>query len=484
MFSEDISTTLAFKFINFRGIHEVYLDDELIQKNGERSEQGDGFKLGRYRFYAVVPPQHLRQGKHILRVKYQKKGETLYPYAHIFLGNYFHLSEGDRKTNNQMILMLMVFLTSAVFFLIFYFGFGRKISFLFLSLYCLAYSIKSILKPYQDFFVPDFLIPFMSFKISHLPANLGSIFLVAFLLWEIKVPKKGIVLLLFAGISVWGYFGLTEVQYLNTLMVVITLIVGFGLYKKVNGIGWMVLGLTGFIVLIALWMNGVLGYGYFAGVIFFLVCMTFSVGHRIAKEIQLKQAAQLRTATLENQLLKKSIQPHFILNSLASLQELIDQHPAKASTFVEQLADEFKLVSKVANQKLISIQDELQMCQTHLKIMEFRKNAQFELLTEGISGEEQVPPGVFHTLLENGITHGYGNKRKGQFLLKKSKTNDLTEYVFFNDGEVSAHQNGAYSKGTGLKYVEARLRETYGENWQLESGVVPNGWQVKLLIRE
>jgi len=267
-------------------------------------------------------------------------------------------------------------------------------------------------------------------------------------------------------------------------MIVATLIVGFGIYKKTSGIGWMVLGLVGFVTLITLWIQGVLGYGYFAGVIFFLVCMTFSVGYRIAKEIQLKQAAQLRTATLENQLLKKSIQPHFILNSLASLQKLIDQQPEKASEFVEQLADEFKLVSTVADQKLIGIQDKLQMCQTHLKIMEFRKNAQFELNTEGLSGEEEVPPGVFHTLLENGITHGYGNKKKGQFFLKKNKTKSHTEYIFFNDGEVSARLDGAYSKGTGLKYIEARLRETYGDRWQLESGVVPGGWQVKMLIPE
>ena len=482
---DDYQSVLALKAVNFRGAHDVYWDGELIAQNGKINTVDRQPKMGRYQFYAVIPPHLLTAGEHHLAIEYLKLGNSHYPTSRLFLGDYFRLAKYDLISNNQMILMLMVFLTSAMFFLIFYFGFGRKVSFLFLSVYCFAYCIKSILKPYQDFFTPDFLIPYMSFEISHLPANLGSIFLIAFLLWEMAIPKKGWLLLAFALLSIWAYFNMTEVQFLITLMISSGAIVGYGILKKAEGIGWIVIGFIGFVTLIILWMQGALSYGYFAGVIFFLVCMTFSVGQRIAKQIKLKQAALLRSATLENQLLKKSIQPHFILNSLASLQELIDQSPKKASDFVEQLAEEFRLVSKVSNQQLISIKDELNLCRIHLKIMEYRKSSNFELKTDGLTGDEKVPPGIFHTLLENGITHGYGTKRNGQFVLSKTQNNGHIEYKFFNDGDIASDiNNPKRSKGTGLKYVEARLKGAYKDNWTLVSHEVKGGWEVIIGIKQ
>lgn len=479
---DNYQNVMALKIGGFRGAHRVYWDGHLIAQNGRIDPKATEHEFGRYQFYAIIPTKLLTKGEHLLRIEHLKLGETLYDSAYILFGNYVSMSNADLAANNKMVLMLMVFITSTVFFLIFYFGFGRKTSFLFLSAYCLAYSIKSILKPYQDFYTPDFLIPFMSYKLSHLPANLGSVFLIAFLLWEMAVPRKFELLLIFATLSIWGYYGLTESQYLIMVMLVAGAIVCYGTIHKIEGIGWAIIGMIGFASLISSWILGYYSYGYFAGVIFFLVCMTFSVGQRIAKQIQLKQAAQLRSSTLENQLLKKSIQPHFILNALTSLQELIDQSPEKATDFVEQLAEEFKLISKMSNKQQILIKDELEMCRTHLKIMEYRKNATFQLITKGISEDETVPPGIFHTLIENGITHGYGNRNDGFFLLNKIQTNDHTEYVLFNNSEVES-DNRALVKGTGLKYVEARLQETYGDKWTLTSQALDDGWEVRIVLK-
>ncbi|MEL6968588.1 MAG: hypothetical protein AAFO02_00355 [Bacteroidota bacterium] len=51
----------------------------------------------------------------------------------------------------------------------------------------------------------------------------------------------------------------------------------------------------------------------------------------------------------------------------------------------------------------------------YLAIMGFRREAKFQLLTDGISGEEQIPPAVFHTLIENGLTHGFADRKEGTF---------------------------------------------------------------------
>ena len=63
------------------------------------------------------------------------------------------------------------------------------------------------------------------------------------------------------------------------------------------------------------------------------------------------------------------------------------------------------------------MEEELSMCRAHLQIMGFRKHACFELKTEGIEGTEKIPPAIFHTLIENGLTHGYAERDQGLFIL-------------------------------------------------------------------
>jgi len=479
---DDYEDVLALKISNLRGAQEVYWDGQLIGENGDLNADSILSKIGRFHFYARIPHELSGAGEHLIAVKHKQFELSKYNYANFQLGNYFVITAANKSVNNQMILMLTIFLTSGIFFLIFYFGFGRKVSFLFLSLYCFSYSVKSILKPYQDFFTPDFLLPYLSYNNSIFTANVGSIFLIGFLLWEMDVPRKWQHLVLFGIVSVVSFYTLSEIHFLYLLMFWAAAILAYGFQQKVEGRWWILTGLLGLILFVNLWVHQVLGYGYFAGIIFFIVCMTVSVGQKVARQIKMKQDALLRSSTLENQLLKKSIQPHFILNSLASLQELIEQTPENASDFVNQLADEFRLISRVSNQKLIPIADEIEMCRIHLRIMEYRRNSKFILKTEGLTGEERVPPGIFHTLVENGITHGYGTKNEGTFILSKKVVDDETEYIFFNDSEIESKLEKTREKGTGLKYIEARLRETFPDKWKLESMGLNNGWQVRIVV--
>lgn len=479
--SQDYDDVLALKISNLRGAQEVYWDGMLVGENGKLNPDSILSKMGRMHFYAKIPQKLSNAGEHLIAVKHKQIGTSIDAYADFELGNYFVITAGNQSVNNRMILMLTVFLTSGIFFLIFFFGFGRRISFLFLSLFCFSYSIKTLLKPYQDFFNPDFLMPYLSYNNSIFTANIGSIFLIGFLLWEMNVPRKKGHLLLFSAISILSFYTITEIQFLYLLFLCAAAIIAYGFHKKAEGRWWILTGLIGLMIFVTLWAQQILGYGYFAGIIFFIVCMTVSVGQKVARQMKLKQEALLRSSTLENQLLKKSIQPHFILNSLASLQEMIEQTPENASDFVLQLADEFRLISKVSDQKLIPITDEIEMCRIHLRIMEYRRNSKFILKTEGLTGDELVPPGIFHTLVENGITHGYGTKNQGTFILSKKIVNQETEYTFFNDSEVQKESIPS-EKGTGLKYIEARLRETFADKWKLESLGTERGWEVKIKV--
>jgi two-component system, sensor histidine kinase LadS len=89
---------------------------------------------------------------------------------------------------------------------------------------------------------------------------------------------------------------------------------------------------------------------------------------------------------------------------------------------------------------------------------------------------------VFHTLVENGLTHGYAGKDAGAFLLSRNEDESRVYFILHNDGV--AGKSSAESSGLGLKYVRARLEEAYGRKWRLDSHSVEGGWEVTIAIEK
>lgn len=374
-----------------------------------------------------------------------------------------------------------IFITAALFYMVLFFGFSRKAAFLFFALFCVSYAGKIVFSATLDFM--DFgLTGEVENTAKGIAYYLGGVALIGFLLYEFEVPRRPAYLLAFVIIT-WIPYWLHWIPYAVAFMPVALAITAYAHYQRKEGSTLALVGLFGLALFNYLdHEQNLIFLGFFIGVLFFIVCMTLSVGRQVAQQFRLRQEAHTRSERLENQLLKKSIQPHFIFNSLASLQELIDQQPMKASQFVDSLAEEFRMLNAVVGKSLIPIQEELSLCQAHLSIMEFRKNARFRFEVEGVQGDEWVPPAIFHTLIENGITHGYGLKREGFFHLKKTNLTNGASYRLFNDSELERVESVSEGNGTGYKYLEARLQENYGDHWAIDKGAVERGWEVTISI--
>jgi len=55
-----------------------------------------------------------------------------------------------------------------------------------------------------------------------------------------------------------------------------------------------------------------------------------------------------------DELLKKNLQPHFLMNTLAVLTEVVEQNPTVAARLIEDLAEEFRTVARVSAEKLVA----------------------------------------------------------------------------------------------------------------------------------
>lgn len=192
------------------------------------------------------------------------------------------------------------------------------------------------------------------------------------------------------------------------------------------------------------------------------------------------QDEQIRAMRLELELLKANIHPHFMLNSINAATMWIKEDPATAEKLLHALSRELKQLLKIVGEREIPIDEEIRICRMHLEVMSLRHDKSFTLRLEGIKACEKIPPMVFHTLVENGLTHGYAGKDSGEFVLSRNEEAGRIVYTLFNDG--AAGKADAESGGLGLKYVRARLREAYGRKWKLDSRAVTGGWAVAISL--
>lgn len=221
----------------------------------------------------------------------------------------------------------------------------------------------------------------------------------------------------------------------------------------------------------------------YAGFALFSMVMLVVGARDIILARRREQAARLKSISLENELMRKHIQPHFLMNSLMALQQLIDTDQKTASHMVEALSEEFHLLTLASREPLIDSQTEIELCRIHLKIMSMQQRAKYRLETEGLDGTETIPPAIFHTLIENGLTHGFAGRSDGLFQLSKRHTPDGLIYTLSNNG-CSDPSASKESTGSGLAYVRGRLEESFPGRWHLTSEPIENGWQTVITIKD
>src|SRR5690606_17242155 len=112
----------------------------------------------------------------------------------------------------------------------------------------------------------------------------------------------------------------------------------------------------------------------FALASFIVVLVTFI---SIANEMNRSRAQALLSVRMEAELLRRNLQPHFLMNSLMLAIEWIEQKPKAASGFVQALADELGMLVRFSEKKTVSLDEEINLCSKHVNIMAYRYNANY-----------------------------------------------------------------------------------------------------------
>ncbi|MCB2220990.1 MAG: histidine kinase [Bacteroidetes bacterium] len=146
------------------------------------------------------------------------------------------------------------------------------------------------------------------------------------------------------------------------------------------------------------------------------------------------------TLLLQQRLLRTQMNPHFLFNSLASIQNfIIKEKPALASDYLSRFS---KLVRQILNNSVeewVPLEDEIESIKNYLELQKVRHRDMFDYsidVDEAIDPETiQVPPMLAQPFIENSIEHGFKQKSgKGHLKIQFKKNGKLIRFELEDDG--------------------------------------------------
>jgi uncharacterized alkaline shock family protein YloU len=184
---------------------------------------------------------------------------------------------------------------------------------------------------------------------------------------------------------------------------------------------------------------------------------------KVAQQSSLaRQLTEARLAAMQAQ-----IEPHFLFNTMASVQQLIETDPAAAAKMQTNLIKYLRGAVPQMRENTSTLAREVELSTAYLDILKIRME---DRLTYAIDVPANLlgtpfPPMMLPTLVENSIKHGLEPLTAGgEIRITAAQAGAKLRVCVADTGMGFAHQPG---KGVGLGNVRERLTAMYGRNAQL-----------------
>jgi LytS/YehU family sensor histidine kinase len=191
---------------------------------------------------------------------------------------------------------------------------------------------------------------------------------------------------------------------------------------------------------------------------------------KVVKELQLKT-------------IKSHINPHFIFNALNSIRALVDENPGRARTAITELSNILRSSMQAEKLETAPLERELGLVKDYLGLehirFEDRLHIEYEIDEDTL--DQQVPPMMLQTLVENAIKHGISKQVDGGVIKIISDFKDNHhELVVQNTGRIEGSVNG---DGFGITSTQNRLKLLFGNEAGFEiKNVNGNMVEAKVII--
>ncbi|MCZ2291275.1 MAG: histidine kinase [Burkholderiales bacterium] len=213
---------------------------------------------------------------------------------------------------------------------------------------------------------------------------------------------------------------------------------------------------------------------------------------RLQAEVQAAQATETAEAeSLKRQLaearmaaMQAQIEPHFLFNTLASIDHLIETDPQRASRMQRNLIallrasmPDLRDNGTGGRGSARPLGRELQVIRPYLEILKVRMEERLQTQIDVPAGlhSAEFPPMMLQTLVENAIKHGLEPKPEGGTLTVHAEIVDGRLQVSVADTGLGFGQAATAGTGVGLANIRERLRLLHGAQAALTLQENPGG---------
>ena len=164
--------------------------------------------------------------------------------------------------------------------------------------------------------------------------------------------------------------------------------------------------------------------------------------------------------------LKSQLDPHFLFNSLNTLQSLITLDTEKAENYLQQLSSVLR--HTLQNKEVLSLEEELKCVHAYCEMMQIRygENLKFEFQIDAKYNNYSVLPLSLQSLIENSVKHNVISSK--QPLVVTVETGDDSVSV---SNSIQLKTKPEESNGIGL----VNLSERYRLKWNKEVEITNDG---------
>jgi hypothetical protein len=457
--------------------HETLWDGVRIGGSGVVGRTAAEEIPGLIEAHYMIPEQLATPGVHTLELHasaFHRGFTPVHGYWQFGVTDYDHVATARSRNGWLALVALSAIVLTAVFALAMFFVSRRDRSFLLLGTLCLASGAMLVAEAWRALFGYTYDWHLLRLQCIVAGSWLVGVQLVALVVTRFPHRHGRRTIVITAAIAAliplypkaWDPKSLLIFTFCGS---VAALWSAWAVRRRMHGSLLALIGLSVFTASIFYEPGLFLDYILYFALDFLFVCLLCSHALEVRRQ-------QDEKARLELEMVRRHLQPHFLMNTLTALSEWIEQEPKTAVRMIDALSEELRTLGDLAGRTLVPASDELRLCETHLANMSLRRDVAYALEISGVDGARLVPPAMFHTLVENAITHAPPSARV-TLRLAASADRDRVRYVFESPASDSATREGG-----GTRYIQARLREAWGGAWSFRQERTGHVWRTTIEV--
>ena len=199
----------------------------------------------------------------------------------------------------------------------------------------------------------------------------------------------------------------------------------------------------------------------------------------------MNQKAELdrQKLTIELDLLKSKLNPHFLFNTLNNIDSLIHQNSEKASISLIRLSDIMRYLTYETSSDVVELRREIEYMHNIIELYRIRIKTPEDIRFE-VRGDLDVmiSPALYVPLIENAFKYASYKNKKPCIDIQLSTNNGIVDFEISNFYDSNFQASAPGLSGSGLINLRKRLDLTYPAKYQLIIEPGDSLYHVKLTI--